>query len=189
MTELLLDPGAALRVPALGRPPESSPDQIVAAAYAAHWGWLQRRLLTLTRDAGAAEDIAQESFVRLTTVVRAGRAPDNVAAWLYRVAVNLVASRGRHASVVERRQADLLERDTAPSPESASIDAEEHRALRAALATLAPIDREAVLLAAHGYRGPEIARRLNRTDGATRTMLCRARSKLRVRLQAAGIEA
>jgi DNA-directed RNA polymerase specialized sigma24 family protein len=91
--------------------------------------------------------------------------------------------------VVDRRQSELVDRRTAPSPEALSIDAEERAALRDALQTLATTDREAVLLAAHGFRGPEIARRLNRTEGATRTLLCRARSKLRTRLVAAGYDA
>jgi len=140
----------------------------------------------ITRDASAAEDLAQEAFLRLSTEVRAGRMPDNVGAWLHRVGVNLATSRGRRASVAERRKAELVERGSAPSPEMAALEAEEHRTLRAALETLGETDRRALVLAAHGYRGPEIARRIGRTEGATRTLLCRARSKLRNQMVEAG---
>jgi RNA polymerase sigma-70 factor, ECF subfamily len=161
----------------------------IEAAYELHHASLVRRISALTRDHAVAEDIVQESFLRLATVIRDGRGPDNAPGWLYRVAVNLVASRGRHLTVVERRQGELAEPEHHPSPEAAAIDAEERQLLRDALRTLGPTDREAVLLAAHGYRGPEIARRLGRTQGATRTLLCRARSRLRTQLEAAGMTA
>jgi RNA polymerase sigma-70 factor, ECF subfamily len=162
-------------------------DAAVVDAYELHRLPLFRRLVAMTREPATAEDITQESFLRLATEMRAGRAPDNVGAWLHRVAANLVATRGRRASVAERRMGDLVDRRAEPSPEAVSIHAEERRALRAALETMAPTDRRALLLAAHGYRGPEIARRLGRSEGATRTLLCRARMRLRQRLTAAGV--
>ena len=159
---------------------------IVEAAYTDHAPALMRYLTAFTRDATAAEDLTQEAFVRLAIEVAADRAPDNVGAWLHRVARNLATSRGRHATVAERRKVDLVSRESAPSPEIATLEAEEHRALYAALATLAATDREVLVLAAHGYRGPEIARQIGRTEGATRTLLCRARSKVRTQLVQVG---
>jgi DNA-directed RNA polymerase specialized sigma24 family protein len=106
---------------------------------------------------------------------------------LHRVVANLVASGGRHAAVVDRKLGDLPRPDHEPSPEVASIDAEEALAVRRALASLGVIDRRALVMAAQGYRGPEIAHRLGRTQGATRTLLCRARSRLRGELVAAGV--
>jgi RNA polymerase sigma-70 factor, ECF subfamily len=161
----------------------------VDLAYAAHSGSLYRRLLASTRDAGAAEDLVQEAFLRLELEVRAGRTPDNVAAWLQRVAGNLATSRARRKAVADRHAGDLVDRGHEPSPEGAAIDAEEARVLRLALDDLAPVDKRALLLAAHGYRGPEIADRLGRTQGATRTLLCRARAKMRVRLDRLGYAA
>lgn len=169
------------------QPRERDINRTIETAYEVHGAGLRRHALSLTHDAEAAEDIAQEAFVRLAVEVRAGRAPDNIGAWLHRVAVNLVASRGRHAAVVDRRLGDLPRPENAPSPESASIEAEEGIALRRALDTLKPIDRTALVMAAQGYRGPEIAVRLGRSQGATRTLLCRARSKMRGELEAAGI--
>jgi RNA polymerase sigma factor (sigma-70 family) len=159
---------------------------LVEAAYMDHAPAMIRHLTAFTRDAAAAEDLTQEAFVRLAIEVAADRVPDNVGAWLHRVARNLATSRGRHATVAERRKSDLVSRDTVPSPEAATLEAEEHRALEAALDTLARADREVLVLAAHGYRGPEIARRIGRTEGATRTLLCRARSKVRMQLVDAG---
>jgi RNA polymerase sigma-70 factor (ECF subfamily) len=161
----------------------------VDTAYAELRAPLHRRLMASTRDEAAAEDLVQEAFLRLELEVRAGRTPDNVAAWLQRVAGNLATSRARRQAVADRHAAALVERGHAPSPEGAAIDAEEARVLRTALDELGPIDRRALLLAAHGYRGPEIADRLGRTQGATRTLLCRARAKMRVRLDRLGYAA
>ena len=166
---------------------EPDVNRIIETAYEVHGPGLRRRVLALTRDVDVAQDIAQEAFVRLAVEVRAGRVPDNVGGWLHRVAVNLVASRGRHASVVDRRLAELPRPDHEPSPETASIEAEEAVALRQALGTLKPTDRAAIVMAAQGFRGPEIADRLGRSQGATRTLLCRARSRMRGELEAAGV--
>lgn len=159
---------------------------IVEAAYAAHRAALVRRLTAMTRHADVAEDLAQEAFVRLAAEVAAGRIPDDPAAWLHRVAANLVASRGRHQTVVDRRAGELPRPDADEGPEREAVQRELDEAVRVALSTLSFDDREALLLAAHGYRGPEIANRLRRTNGATRTLLCRARAKVRAQLLVAG---
>jgi RNA polymerase sigma factor (sigma-70 family) len=161
-------------------------DQIVEQAYAAHHDPLQRRLTALTRDPAAAEDLAQEAFLRLVVEVRAGRVPDQPGAWLYRVGQNLAMSRGRRLSVAARNGSRLTEPESGPSPEAIAIEAEDSRLLNRALGELAAADRQALVLAAHGYRGQEIARTLGRSDGATRTLLCRARTKVRERMVAAG---
>ena len=161
-------------------------DQFVEAAYLAHLGALQRRLTVTTRDPSVAEDLAQEAFLRMVTEVRAGRIPDEPGAWLQRVGHNLAMSRGRHLSVVARRESELARPDEPKSPERQVVDAEDGRQLHRALETLNATDRQALVLAAHGVRGPEIARSIGRTEGATRTLICRARSKLRVSMIAAG---
>jgi RNA polymerase sigma factor (sigma-70 family) len=161
-------------------------DQIVEQAYAAHHDPLQRRLTAVTRDPAAAEDLAQEAFLRLVVEVRAGRVPDQPGAWLYRVAHNLAMSRGRRLSVAARNGTRLADAERAPSPEAMAIEAEDSRLLNRALDGLAAADRQALVLAAHGYRGQEIARTLGRSDGATRTLLCRARTKVRERMVGAG---
>ena len=154
-------------------------DQVVESAYAVHAGPLLRRLTASTRDAAAAEDLMQEAFIRLMIEVRAGRAPHDVGAWLNRVGQNLASSRGRRLSVADRRRGDVERPGLAQSPEAATLQAEDDRSLRAALAELGAVDRRALILSAYGYRGPEIAKSIGRTDAATRTLLCRARTKLR----------
>lgn len=161
-------------------------DAIVEHAYAAHLDPLRRRLTALTRDPAAAEDLAQEAFLRLVVEVRAGRTPDQPGAWLYRVAQNLAMSRGRRLSVAARNGNRLQQPESPPSPEAMAIEAEDGVLLNRVLGELPAADRQALVLSAHGYRGQEIARTLGRSDGATRTLLCRARTKIRRRMVAAG---
>ena len=159
---------------------------VVEAAWIAHRGPLIGRLTALTRNPDVAEDLAQEAFLRLTREVEAGRAPGNPGAWLFRVGANLAASRGRHISVVDRRAGDLAVPHGPATPETVAIESELTAVLSAALDTLGSVDRNALLLAAHGFRGPEIAATIGRSHGATRTLLCRARSKVRGNLVMAG---
>jgi len=151
--------------------------QIVEAERGPLLGWIT----AMTRDRDAAEDVAQEALVRLWLEIEAGRAPDNPAAWLRRVSANLVASGARHAAVV-RRYAETeaaRPRDPVPSVEGAAEDRERRAALGVALATLARADCEAIVLAAAGVPRARIATHLGRTEPAARTLLCRARGRLR----------
>ncbi len=159
-------------------------DGIVGSAYLTHSSALRRYLTSLTRDVPAAEDLTHDAFERLTSEVRAGRVPDDIGGWLHRVGHNLAMSRGRRISVADRRRSELVVSGWAPSPESLAVAGEEQRAVGTALDGLGATDRQALILASHGYRGAEIARSIGRTDLATRTLLCRARAKVRARMLA-----
>lgn len=162
--------------------PTIGPEAIINAAYASHAGPLLGRLTRITRDPFAAEDLVQEAFVRLVVEVRAGRVPDDPGAWLYRVGHNLAMSRGRRMSVADRRQGELPIPADAPSPEALAVQSERNMWLCDAVAGLGATDRRAIILSAYGVGGPEIARSIGRSDAATRTLLCRARTKIRGRL-------
>jgi RNA polymerase sigma-70 factor (ECF subfamily) len=154
---------------------------VVVAAYRAFQRDIHSFLRAAVRDPDAADDLTQETFIRLVREVREGRTPDNVRAWLYTVAAHLVTSRARRAAVADRFKAVLALRGHVDGPEADAIRSEDHSELRRALADLPADDRTALLLAAHGFTGQEIGRVLGRTEGATRTLLCRARIRLRER--------
>ena len=161
--------------------------KLVEAAYTEHRAALVRHLTQVTRDAEVAQDLAQEAFLRLAREVEAGRTPDDTAAWLHRVGMNLATSRGRHLQVVDRRAGSLPWPAEAPSPEEAVADAELALAVAQALAQLSGTERHALTLAAYGFDGTEIAVSIDRTPGATRTLLCRARAKIREHVRVAGM--
>ena len=70
-------------------------------------------------------------------------------------------------------------------PESEFLRTERNSELYRAMAKLPPDARAALLLAAQGFDGREIAASIGRTEGATRTLLSRSRAQLRLVLEAA----
>lgn len=134
-------------------------------------------------DPVAAEDIVQEAMVRIwqnASRFEANRA--KLTTWLYRIVVNLVVDHQR------RRRADSLPTDydaidPSPTAEMRLITANEHDALRAAMAKLRPIHRMAVILVyGEGLSGAETARRLGLSVKAVERVLARARRALRTDL-------
>jgi RNA polymerase sigma-70 factor (ECF subfamily) len=156
--------------------------EFVAAIYDAHQRELFSFALRSCRDREVAEDLVHESFVRLIVEVDAGREPANTRAWLYRVIANLAVSRSRRATVAQRQLGDLLERGTQPGPEPVLLENELRSDLEAVLAELGIDARTALLMAANGFNGIEIAEAIGRSGTATRSMMCRARLQLRERL-------
>ncbi|MGH2446792.1 MAG: RNA polymerase sigma factor [Candidatus Limnocylindria bacterium] len=150
-----------------------------SSAYTDHADALRAYLTAFTHDASAAEDLLHETYLRLLIEVGAGRPPTHLRAWLFRVAGNLATSRARREGVAVRRAPELLRHDVAPSPEDVLLDREAARSLTSRLSTLPEHVRMALLLSALGYSGAEIARRIGRSEQATRSLLCRQRSRLR----------
>ena len=164
---------------------QSASDAAVAATWEAHAAGLERYVRSLVRDPDEAADVCQEAFVRLLVAGREDRLPDSPAAWLRRVAHNLVVSGHRHRQIGDRLMSRMVEDETGSSLEDHAIRHEENTAIVAALGSLATDDRTAIVLAAQGYRGTEIAKRLGRSELASRALLCRARSRLGARMTAA----
>jgi RNA polymerase sigma-70 factor (ECF subfamily) len=167
--------------------PATARDQhdLVAAAFETYhqevFGFLRRG----TRDETAAEDLLQDAFVQLAGEVGAGRTPENVRAWLYRVAANLVISRARRRKTVVdwlSRQVRGNER-TADGPETVAIRRERSLEVETVLGSLPADARTALLLASEGFSGQEIAEAIGRTEAATRAMMCRARVRARLEFE------
>jgi DNA-directed RNA polymerase specialized sigma24 family protein len=102
------------------------------------------------------------------------------------VASNLAISRGRHHQVVDRKRSSLISFELGDSAEVAAMRHEDARVVFEALERLQATDREALLQAASGMSGAEIGERVGRSGGAARTLLCRARHKLRLAMEPAG---
>ena len=163
------------------------PDLFVTDAWERHSLELYTFLRRATRDEAVAEDLLQETFVRLTTEVGAGRAPERLRPWLYRVASNLATSRGRRLTTVRRFLQVHGVREAQPGVEESlevGYERRERRSeLEAVLAGLSPDARTALLLARDGFSGEEIAATIGRSHAATRTLLCRARVQVRLELE------
>jgi RNA polymerase sigma factor (sigma-70 family) len=158
----------------------------VEAAYDANERDLYTFALGVTRDAGAAEELVQEAFLRLIREAHAARFPANPRAWLYRVVVNLGRSRARRRIVADRWRSIFANRDVGRSPEDEVVGRESGEALHRALGALPAEARAAFLLASDGHSGQEVAALIGRSEGATRTLLWRARRQLREQMEPEG---
>jgi RNA polymerase sigma factor (sigma-70 family) len=162
-------------------------DGAVVGAFEAFHGELYAFIARSVRDDEDAEDVLQEAFLRLTREARAGRFPEQPRAWLYRVATNLVVSRSRRRGTVsrflERFGRSESEASIGESPEAGLLLRERASSLERALAALAPDARTGLLLAGQGFSGAEIAEAIGRSEAATRTLMCRARMRVRELLE------
>lgn len=154
-------------------------DQFVEL-YDTHFPRLRRFLERLSGEAELADDIAQDAFVRL---YRRGAAPDEPAAWLITVALNLLrnskstdARRRRLLSAV-RGEATVADAGQAPDDALASADRQQH--VRRALLRLAERDRQLLLLRGEGYRYHEMAAALGLNPASVGVLLARAKRAFR----------
>ncbi len=146
----------------------------LSALYHARFQSLFRYLDRLTGDPDLAQDLAQDTFVRLH---RRGTMPDDPRAWLATVATNLFRDQRRQA----RRRAELvLEHGTethASEPAAADADAlvrETRSQVRAALDALPERDRALLLLRHEGYSYRELAQAVGVAESSVGTLLVRA---------------
>ena len=159
----------------------------IVAAYHEHVARLRSFAFGATRREDVAEEIVQEAFLRLVTELRSGRSPENVGGWLYRVCANLVISRARRRSVVDRLLVMARLGGGVPSPEDVALGRERNQMLTAALGKLPADARVALLLESRGFSAIEIGEVLGRTPNATRSYICRQRVRLRDELANLGM--
>jgi RNA polymerase sigma factor (sigma-70 family) len=128
--------------------------------------------------------VTQEAFLRLLSEAQAGRYPDNPRAWLFRTSTNLAVSRIRRSTVARRHLPGLIRRDEPTGPEGIAVERERSEWMRGVLARLSPTERIALVMAAQGESGEAIAAHIGKSHNATRTLLFRARQRLRDALEA-----
>ncbi|HEY8470368.1 MAG TPA: sigma-70 family RNA polymerase sigma factor [Longimicrobiales bacterium] len=133
---------------------------------------LYRYLYRLTGDADTADDIAQETFVRL---LRQSMPESEVRPWLFTVATNLVRDGVRKAG---RRQrllaAERFMPASVPRPDEMADRAEQVELVRRALAQIPLRDRQLLLMREEGFTYEEMARAAGVAPGSVGTLLGRA---------------
>ena len=125
-----------------------------------------RYVMRKTRDSGRAEEITQETFLRLFRYLREERSVDNPKAWLFTVANNLAidASRGEsHIQDLDEATWNRIEdkRLNAADPEKLTLQRERLERLRLVVLNLTALQRECLHLRAEGLRYREIAELMN----------------------------
>ena len=146
-------------------------DAVFAKLYPSLFRYLQR----LTGDEDVAEDIAQESFVRL---LKQSLPEDEVRPWLFTVAMNLVRDRARKS---ERRQRLLTSAPNlvtrTPLPDEDMERTEQIAAVRQVLNRLPERDCQLLLMREEGFKYDEIAHVIGVAPASVGTLIARALKK------------
>jgi len=160
-------------------------DEVHAEYNARLFGFLVR----LSRRREVAEDLLEETWLRLVTHAKRLRADTRLAPWLFTVARNLYVSHQRSRMLEDAHASALIGLwpggvvHMSPFEETASNEAE--RRIEAALAALPTIYREALLLVAvEGFKAADGAEVCGISPEAFRQRLSRARAALLKRLEA-----
>lgn len=142
-----------------------------------------------------ANDLAQETFVRVFKSSKSFRANEKFATWLFAIAANLARNhfrwRRRHPNVSLETEAGNSEQTlggtlpaSSPTPNESTLTAERAAAVRQAVAQLPDDLREAIVLCEWEERSvAEAAAILETTPKAVESRLYRARRRLRERLK------
>ena len=140
-------------------------------AYEAHWADVFRFALAWTNDWGAAEDLAQEAYLRLWNTRGRLDWSRPVLPWLLVTTRRLATDRFR-----------TLRRRLLPTPRPATLDAavQDHWLdVCAAMGQLSALERTAIVMTTlEGATYDEAAEVLGTTPGALRAAVSRARTKL-----------
>ncbi len=144
--------------------------------------------LRLLRDPVAAEDAAQEAFVKAFRALSSYNTAQPFSPWLFRIAHNAcmdaLRAGSRNVSMDDENFPDLPDRGPGVAESvSDSIDSERIEAL---LASLPPLYSEALQLQYREDMGPaEIARVMGVPEGTVKARLFRGREMIKAKLRAA----
>lgn len=151
----------------------------VEQIYEAERASIYSYLLYLGLGPHEAQDITQESFLRLYLAMGKSEPIENPRAWLFRVAHNFALK--RHA-----KEKSFVELDTEsapphsdPDPERAYLDEERRKLLDRAIHDLSPQQRNCLHLRAEGLRYREIADVIGISTSTVGEFLRRAVARLK----------
>ena len=140
---------------------------------------LRRYARALTRDAARADDLVQSCLTRALAKQHLWQPDTNLRAWLFTLLHNQNVNDVRR-SVREGANVDIEEISPTMSVQPRAIVALELRDLRAAIAKLAPEQRQVILLVGlEGMAYEEVAVILKIPIGTVRSRLSRGREQLR----------
>ncbi len=145
-------------------------------------------LLRLSRNRAVAEDLLEETWLRLVTHAKRLRPDTRLAPWLFTVARNLYLSYQRSRLLEDTHASGLIGLWPSGSPGLSPFDEtagnETERRIEAALASLPAPYREVLLLVGvEGFRPVEAAQVCGISPEALRQRLSRARALLQQRLE------
>lgn len=141
---------------------------------------IYRYLYRYLGNAAQAEDLTSEVFVRLLQSLNTARAPrDRLQGWLYRVAHNLAMDWFRRQGRMTEVPLDMELAVDADSPPRALEERQSQEQVRAAVRQLT-IDQQRVIVLrfGEGFKLAEVARLMEKSEGAIKTLQYRAIKRL-----------
>jgi len=131
-----------------------------------------------------AQELAQDSFLKLYLKMSRGEAVENPRAWLYQVAHNSALRHHQREPVFDQIGSNLRLTEPSMDPEGALIDRQRRLALVAAVRDLSPQQRNCLHLRARGLRYREIAAAIGISTSAVSEFLRRAVLRLKEAIDA-----
>jgi RNA polymerase sigma-70 factor, ECF subfamily len=143
-------------------------------AFRRHYPALREKCRRMLRDSQEADDVAQETFVRLWNSEMVGHDPRQVTAWIYKTSTRIA---------IDRLRASANRGRLAPEPEDLAPDLAARLEARVGLARLVDElpEQELELLLLHRWDGlthPEIAEVTGRSARTVRRLLKRCEERL-----------
>lgn len=155
-------------------------DDAVTRLFAAHYRPLVRLATLLLHEPGVAEEIVQDAYVALHRRWHALRDADKALSYLRTTVVNRCRSALRHRRVVAAYLARTAPGPDAPSAEAGALAALLHDAMLAALRSLPPRQREALVLRYYAdLSEAQIAETMGVSRGAVKSHTSRGMAALR----------
>ena len=138
----------------------------------------------MTGDRATAEDLCQETFLKILKGLGSFRRGSSLKTWIFRIAHNAVVDHargtGRAAEPLDEIGADTCPPDPAPTPLAQVEEGQLRQGIEEAMGTLAPREREILhMLYWDGLRVAEIAAACTLPEGTVKTLLFRSRRALR----------
>lgn len=165
----------------------SAPD-LFRQQFNEHYPSVRRKLVGLIRDEAAAEDLAQETFLRLYR--NPPDQPEAIGGWLHRVLTRLaydyMDKKARERALTEKQEQSMLSQpQAAQSGEQLLLDKDEQDLVQGWLDALPKRDKQLLLLRYEGYSYAEIAEQLKVRQPQVGMMLRRAGDRLKRHAQKA----
>ena len=156
--------------------------QAVTEIYNTHYRSLVRLAVLLVRDVATAEEVVQDSFVAMHGAWRRLRDSDKALSYLRQSVVNRSRSVLRHRVVVDRNAPKPA--PDMPSAEQGALSLLERSAVIAALRTLPPRQREALVLKFYAdLSEAQIAASMGISQGAVKSHTARGMASMRAVLE------
>jgi RNA polymerase sigma-70 factor (ECF subfamily) len=165
--------------------PSATPDAVVqsdltvSTLFDLHASGLYRLAVAMLHEADAAQDVVQDTFLRLIAHLESGGTLANARGWLYTVAAHACRDRQRR---LRRWLPWIAERDTRRAAEAPDLRDGTQAALDA-IRALAPRDRLLIALRAQGLSYREIGDAAGIRATSVGRLLARALDRLQAQLE------